>query len=77
MGSLIRLVKVSAIEDTAPFLIPASLIQAVQVPDTDPPGPPGVYLVEIAGRPGPHWSWDLNPADLPEGTPITYERTPR
>ena len=80
MGSVIRLVKVSPcppIEDCEPFMVQASLIRAVEIPDTDPPGPDGVVLVELSDRPGHFWTWGLTPADLPEGTPIAYEREPR
>ena len=70
MGELIRLVKCSGIEDTAPFLIPVASIRAVR--DPGPEGEPtldGVFLVEIAGRPGPHWTWNLDLADIPKGLP--------
>ncbi len=77
MDNVITLVKCSGIEDVRPFLVPVASIQAVQVPDTDPPGPAGVFLVELSDRPGRYWTWNLDPRDLAPGIPITVERQPR
>ena len=63
MGELIRLTKASGIADTRPFLVPLRRVVAVQVP-AGPVEPPGVYLVELEGRPGNFWTWDLDLADL-------------
>ncbi len=74
MGDVIPLVKCSSIEDCKPFLIPVTHIRAVEVRG---PAPLGRYVVEIAGRPGPHWTWDLDLDDIPPGTLVKDERQPR
>ncbi len=62
MNNVIRLVKVSGIEDPEPFLTAVHRLTAIEDHE---PRIEGVYLVEIAGRPGrKFWTWNLDKGSL-------------
>ncbi len=80
MGEVIKLLKVSPADqagNSMPFMIPVSSVIRVQIPDSEIAAPNGVFLIQLSDYPGLFWSWDLNPGDLPDGTPFQYERLPQ